>query len=396
LQFFTSDAPAGTRSFDAAAVASLTNIPEIDHVARSSTVMSFEFKPQPPRDNRPLQGASFVLKAATPGATTPCLFTFAGTPVGVDLLRMHHDFSSNRLAVHRFNVIPNTPDAAKLKQGDKWVEQWADAFDGNLEHAISLLKPIHQVMQHVVRHHSFAAKMPPASNWRMPTPPTIASSFALPPPCRVDAAVLKGAFMAFAGAVAPTFAGDCTITYDAVLAATDRRMVCRVQLGATERRLVLKFGSTVASIARERERVERVCKLFDSDEELKAHRSRVRLPLGWINDQWPVLVSDVWSGRSLNAGCPSNHTTLEKVSALLTEQIWPVIEALAEKGIFYVDLHAGNVMVDEALENAWLIDFEGAVAAAEVAGSPTQVAEEQLRAALDAQKADLLKRFEVI
>jgi hypothetical protein len=38
-------------------------------------------------------------------------------------------------------------------------------------------------------------------------------------------------------------------------------------------------------------------------------------------------------------------------------------------------LHAGNVMVDVALENAWLIDFEGAVTAAEVAGSPTQVAE---------------------
>jgi hypothetical protein len=121
-----------------------------------------------------------VLKAATPGATTPCLFTFAGTPVGVDLLRMHHDFSSNRLAVHRFNVIPNTPDAAKLKQGDKWVEQWADAFDGNLEHAISLLKPIHQVMQHVVRHHSFAASpavSTTAERWRMPTPLMIASDF---------------------------------------------------------------------------------------------------------------------------------------------------------------------------------------------------------------------------
>lgn len=33
--------------------------------------------------------------------------------------------------------------------------------------------------------------------------------------------------------------------------------------------------------------------------------------------------------------------------------------------MFYHDLWLGNVMVDEQLENAWLIDFEGAVLAHE-------------------------------
>jgi hypothetical protein len=67
-------------------------------------------------------------------------------------------------------------------------------------------------------------------------------------------------------------------------------MVCRVQLGATDRRLVLKFGSTVASIVRERDRVKRVCELFAAAGALHAHRHRVRLPLGCINGEWPVLV----------------------------------------------------------------------------------------------------------
>jgi hypothetical protein len=125
--------------------------------------------------------------------------------------------------------------------------------------------------------------------------------------------------------------------------------------------------------------------------------TRVRLPLGCINGEWPVLVSDVWSGRSLNVGCPSDNATREKVQrAARGANLARRSTRSPRKASIYVDLHAGNVMVDEALENAWLIDFEGAVAAAEVAGSPTQVAEEQLRAALDAQKADLLKRFEVI
>jgi hypothetical protein len=165
-----------------------------------------------------------------------------------------------------------------------------------------------------------------AEPWRMPTPLMIASSFALPPPFPVAATVLAGTFAAFDGAAALTFAGDCTIKFEAVLAATDRRMVCRVQLGATERRLVLKFGSTVASIVRERDRVKRVCELFAGGA-LQAHRDRVRLPLGCINGEWPVLVSDVWLGRSLNVGCPSDNATRKKVRALLERQIWPVVDA---------------------------------------------------------------------
>jgi hypothetical protein len=429
LHFFaerrTSDTPEATitsaskssRYYDAAAVASSSKIATIDHVARASAVMSFEFKPRPARggsaattvrvlneaSGQSLQDAAVVLKAATPGATTPCLFAFAGTPVDFDLLRMLHDFSSNSLAVQRFKVTPTLPNADQLRRGRG---KWTDAFAGSSrEHAISLLKPIHQVMQHVVRHHALAAA-PAASTtaepWRMPTPLMIASSFALPPPFPATAAVLAGTFAAFDGAEAPTFAGDCTIKFEAVLAATDRRMVCRVQVGATERRLVLKFGSAVASIVRERDRVKRVCELLAGGA-LQAHRDHVRLPLGCINGEWPVLVSDVWPGRSLNVGCPSNNATRQKVRALLERQIWPVINALAAQGVYYVDLHAGNVMVDEALENAWLLDFEGAVEVAEVAGSPTRVAEktepttaEQLSAAVAAQMADLLKRFEEI
>jgi predicted unusual protein kinase regulating ubiquinone biosynthesis (AarF/ABC1/UbiB family) len=119
----------------------------------------------------------------------------------------------------------------------------------------------------------------------------------------------------------------------------------------------------------------------------------VRLPLGCIDGEWPVLVSDVWPGRSLNVGCPSDKATREKVRALLERQIWPVVDLLATNGFYYIDLHAGNVMVDEALENAWLIDFEGAIAVAEMAEETTT---EQLSDAVAAQKADLLKRFEEI
>lgn len=177
-------------------------------------------------------------------------------------------------------------------------------------------------------------------------------------------------------------------------------MVCRVQLGATERRLVRKFASSIASILRERDRVKRVCQLFASGA-LRAYRDRVHLPLGCIDGRWPVLLSDVWPGRSLNVGCPSDNAARKKVRALLERQIFPVVDALAANGVYYIDLHAGNVMVDEALENAWLIDFEGAVEVAEIAGSPTQMAEQtkpttaqQLSAAVAAQTADLLKQFE--
>jgi hypothetical protein len=65
-------------------------------------------------------------------------------------------------------------------------------------------------------------------------------------------------------------------------------------------------------------------------------------------------------------------------------QIWPVVDALAANGFYYIDLHAGNVMVDEALENAWLIDFEGAITVAEMAEETTT---EQLSDAVAAQKA---------
>jgi hypothetical protein len=78
-----------------------------------------------------------------------------GTPVDFDLLRMHHDFSSNSLAVQRFKVTPTLPNADQLRRGRG---KWTDAFAGSSrERAISLLKPIHQVIQHVVRIHSLAA-----------------------------------------------------------------------------------------------------------------------------------------------------------------------------------------------------------------------------------------------
>jgi hypothetical protein len=425
LRFFaerrTIDAPDGTvtstsnksRYYDAAAVASSTKITTIDDVARASAVMSFEFKPWPARGGsaatalrvlvetcgQSLEDAASVLMPATPGASTPCLFAFAGTSVDFDLLRMHHDFSSNTLAVHRFKVTPTSPRADQLRRG---VGKWIDAFAGSSrELAISLLKPIHQVIQHVVHHHSLAAlpAVEAAKPWRMPTPLMIASSFALPPPLLAAATVLEDTYAPFEGATALSFAGDCTIKFEAVLGATERRMVCRVQLGATERRLVLKFASSIASIVCERDRVKRVCQLFASGA-LHSHRDRVRLPLGCIDGRWPVLVSDVWPGRSLNVGCPSDNATRKKVRELLERQIWPVVDALAANGVFYVDLHAGNVMVDEVLENAWLIDFEGAVEVAEIAGSPTEVVEKtkpttaQLSAAVAAQKADLLKQFE--
>jgi hypothetical protein len=161
-------------------------------VARASAVLSFEFKSWPASGGsaativrvlneargQSLQDVAVVLRAATPGAITPCLFAFAGTPVGFDLLRMHHDFSSNSLAVHRFNVIPTSPNTERLQRGRG--RTWVGAFAGGEQHAISLLNPVHQVMQHVVRKHSLAASpavSTTAERWRMPTPLMIASDF---------------------------------------------------------------------------------------------------------------------------------------------------------------------------------------------------------------------------
>jgi hypothetical protein len=56
--------PAKARYYDAAAVASSTNIPTIDHVARASAVLSFEFKPRPARQRPPVR----VLNEARPVA----------------------------------------------------------------------------------------------------------------------------------------------------------------------------------------------------------------------------------------------------------------------------------------------------------------------------------------
>jgi predicted unusual protein kinase regulating ubiquinone biosynthesis (AarF/ABC1/UbiB family) len=76
---------------------------------------------------------------------------------------------------------------------------------------------------------------------------------------------------------------------------------------------------------------------------------------------------------------------------LLKAQIWPLIDAMAVHGVYYVDLHAGNVMVDEQLENAWLIDFECAIDESRKPGEP--VDEVGLRAAIEDQKSALLTIF---
>jgi hypothetical protein len=124
----------------------------------------------------------------------------------------------------------------------------------------------------------------------------------------------------------------------------------------------------------------------------------VRLPVGYFGDSKPIVVSDVWAGRSLNRGWLRDDRR-EKVRELLTSQIWPVIDAMADRGIYYVDLHAGNVMVDEQLENAWLIDFEGAIDVSGKPGSPMLPFGVQandadgLRRVIEDQKSALLTLF---
>ena len=151
------------------------------------------------------------------------------------------------------------------------------------------------------------------------------------------------------------------------------------------------------SIARERDRTQRICALFAGP--LSAHRGRVRLPVGYFGESKPIVVSEVWAGRSLNRGWLRDPTHRNKVRDLLVSQIWPAIDAMADQGTYYVDLHAGNVMVDEQLENAWLIDFEGAIDAREKPGSPMRalaepVDESGLLAAIAERKKTLLKLFD--
>ena len=192
--------------------------------------------------------------------------------------------------------------------------------------------------------------------------------------------------------------GNFSFVFVSVVAATERRLLVRVNLG--DRQLVFKFAYTASSAVRECNRVGKICEVFAGDD-MAAHREHVRLPIGYIGGIKPVLVSDVWPGHSLARGVPADSNAREKVRNLLESQIWPVIDALAAKDIYYVDLHAGNVMVDDALANAWLIDFEGAIAAGSAAGSngTTQLVADaslskgELSAHIKSQKEALLAKF---
>ena len=77
----------------------------------------------------------------------------------------------------------------------------------------------------------------------------------------------------------------------------------------------------------------------------------------------------------LDRVCVCDVSVRSIVRALLEQQIKPVVDAMIATGRFHCDLHAGNVMVDDELANAWLIDFEGVLTEKDAeAGSPTRVA----------------------
>ena len=400
------------RRFDGAAVASDVKIGKVDAMGRASTVMSFEFKPPKAAaaakrlndvaTGQSVKDAAAVLREWTPGTETPCVFAFAGTPGDFDLLCIFHDFVLHHLVVRRFNVKPAAPNARALA---KKTSTWSDAFDNQAD-VISLLKPIHAVMSHIVRNHPLtaSAKAAPGSAaapalWRMPTPLLIRGNFDLPKPVHTTNAVLSLAFKAFDGSPSLSWpVGNFSFVFVSVVAATERRLLMRVNLG--DRQLVFKFAYTASSADRECDRVGKICEVFAGDD-MAAHREHVRLPIGYISGIKPVLVSDVWPGHSLARGVPADSNAREKVRNLLESQIWPVIDALAAKDIYYVDLHAGNVMVDDALAKAWLIDFEGAIAAGSAAGSngTTQLVADaslskgELSAHIQSQKEALLAKF---
>jgi hypothetical protein len=408
---------ANLRYFDAASFASTSKIDVVDTVAHASTVMSFEFKRSFLTDSekvvnkafwQSVQDAADVIKESKPGDKSPCLFSFAGTATAFDLVRFGHDFNDRSIEIRRFAVTPVQPNV-DMSTKDKWVEGFASPAA-----AISLLKPIHRVTRHVVHMHDLgaggsgelvalsvdassrttsastttAASSSTASavpTWRVPRPLMAKSNFRLPAPIAVRGDALSRAFKPFGATVAPVFPVNTTLNFVSVVAATERRLLCCVQLGTMK--LVLKFADNLPCGKRERDRVARIVDLFSGD--LSAHRNRVRLPLGYITASVPTLVSEFWPGHSLAVGRLDDTASRKNVRTLLTEQVWPVIDAMRDKGYFYIDLHPGNVMVNDDLTEAWLIDFDGATELADALAD-----EEQLFAAINEQKDALLKQFE--
>jgi hypothetical protein len=403
-------ASASTRYCDAAAFASTKQVGDVDGVARASTLMSFEFNTTKVDEavGQSVQNAANVIKEVRPGRETPLMFAFAGTPTRFDVASFKHNFRTNYLDVWHRSFTP-VPPMAELCSKKNWI----DAFTSPAA-AVSVLMPIHQLVRHIVHMHDLGAggrgelaawSTDTSSNttsastttaastmptWRVPRPLMEKSLFCLPSSIAVTGGVLSKAFVPF-GETRPVFPDDSTIKFESVLAATQRRLVCCVQLGEREKRFVLKFANSEQSALRERDRVAKIVKLFAGD--LSARRNRVRLPIGYIDDRQPVLVSELWHGRSLAVGCLDDDASRERVRKLLETQIWPVIDDMRDKGFYYIDLHRGNVMANDDLTEAWLIDFEGAVEVAPDLGSPERTAN-RLCAAIEEQKQALLKRFE--
>jgi hypothetical protein len=334
------------RRCDFAVFAAVDEPEMFDDRARASIVLAKDEKREKAKMNKTAardeavgqatQDFALIAARAVPGEQTPCMFALSGPPSEFDLCEVH--------------IVKNHPLAATAT--------------------------------------SSAAESP----FLEAIPLTIKSNFQLPAPFQTSGAMLAGAFRPFSGQHAPPFPdGPCQIQFEAVVAVTPRRFLLKARVGNSE--LVLKISRDVSSIERERGRTGRICALFAGS--LSAHCERVRLPIGYFGNRKPIIVSKVWAGRSLNRGWPRNDCR-EKVRNLLTSQIWPLIDAMANEGAFYVDLHAGNVMVDEQLENAWLIDFEGAIGVDGKPSSPTRalaepVDETGLRAAIAEQKKTLLK-----
>jgi hypothetical protein len=400
----------GPRRCDFAVFAAVDKPDKFDDRARASIVLAKDEKREKAKMNKAAardeavgqatQDFALIAARAVPGEQTPCMFALSGPPSEFDLCEVHHDFEDKRLCIQRQQVLPKAPKADALAEAGS---AWRDAFETGAD-AISLLKPIHAVMKHIVKNHPLAATAsavvaastssastasPAAeSPFLEAIPLTIKSNFQLPAPFQTSGAMLAAAFRPFPGQHAPQFPdGPCQIQFEAVVAVTPRRFLLKARVGDSE--LVLKFADRVASALLERDRTGRICALFAGS--LSAHCERVRLPIGYFGDRKPIIVSKVWAGRSLNRGWPRNDCR-EKVRNLLTSQIWPLIDAMAVQGAFYVDLHAGNVMVDEQLENAWLIDFECAIDESRKPGEP--VDEVGLRAAIEDQKSALLTMFQ--
>jgi hypothetical protein len=314
--------------------------------------------------------------------------------------------------------VKPTPPSAENVDLNGVATKWLDLFGKNQAAAISLIKPLHTVISAAVakkcaEYAAIAASTAAASastatsvslsatpvghRWLLPEPLLLTSNFALP--AMFTSQYLETAFVPFSSAAAsgaaamssstlssnaasaaptPFPKGSCSLKFESVLSASHRRLLFNVSVLQSKERLVLKFAKVTESAKRERERIERVVNLFS--DALKAHQDRVRLPIGFVDVYNPIIVSRWWPGRSLN-GVGLNVEDCEKVCAILEQQIWPVLDAMANQGYFYLDLWAGNVMVDDSLESAWLIDFEGVVTDKVEGGSP-----------IDVQKSALLNR----